>query len=504
MNKSSSRRHLLGWLVLAAATLFYLATLRPGHRAGDFAMYVQHTANMAEGRAYAETGYFQNPASTSVGTTSYPPGLPVLLLPIYAAAGFDLVAMKALMSVLFVLALVIFWLMTRDNLTAAFAAAMLFDVAFSPYLWGFKDNVESDFPFLLPLFLALWLMQRSSKRGSGVFGFVGLGAVMYAAVAIRSIGLVLPITLLLYDLVEGRRKFPSPRFWIATSTLVVMMMVQAMVLPLESGSYSSAFLQQVGSPGQFVQSMITNAKFYILACAGRLLLSNGHGTLWADVLLAICIVPFLAGLVARIRSRIGVLEVFFVVYAGILLVWPFRQPNYLIPLIPLLSYYIFVGLESLAKRFIPRSPGLAAAVALGVLVLTYGLRYQTLDFRHVPHDVMSEASIAFYEHVKTSTPEHAVILSRVPREVAFFTGRRSTPPNLPGDNRDTFSAEEESALRNYIREAGVDFVAAGPRGPQFHREVIPLWDLTDARPGVFARVFENDEWRLYRVVRSIP
>ncbi|HEX9659439.1 MAG TPA: hypothetical protein VGA18_04025, partial [Rhodothermales bacterium] len=344
----------LGWLLLGAALLFYLLTLRSGHRAGDFAMYVQHTANMAEGKPYAETGYFQNPASTSIGTKNYSPGLPVLLLPIYLVAGFHVTAMKVLMIVFFFAALSIFWRLTRDEMALAFSLVMLFDIAFTPYLWSYKDDVASDFPFLLPLYLSLWLIQRTPARGGRVAQWLLLGAVMYAAVAIRSIGLALPVTLLLYDLVEGKRMAPGARFWAPTATLVVLMLVQSVLLPLESGSYSSAFVQQVASPLDLIDSMLLNAKYYIIACVGRLLMSNGHGTLWADVLLVASAGPFLVGLYRRLRTRIGVLETFFVVYAGILFVWPFRQPNYLIPAIPLLSYYFFVGLEHLATRFVPK------------------------------------------------------------------------------------------------------------------------------------------------------
>ncbi|HLE57332.1 MAG TPA: hypothetical protein VJB15_09625, partial [Rhodothermia bacterium] len=343
----------LGWLLLGAALVFYLLTLRSGHRAGDFVTYVQHAANLAEGKPYLETGYFQNPASMSVGPQGYPPGLPILLLPIYAAAGLNLTAMKVLMVLLFFAALYMFWRMTRDEMALGFSLAMLFDIAFTPYLWVFKDNVESDFPFLVPLYATLWLAQRTPTPERGVGRWLLLGAVMYSAVAIRPIGLVLPIVLLLYDLVTGKRAVPTARFWVPTATLVSLMVVQAALLPVEFGGYSAAFVQQVTSPLQLIDNMVHNAKFYILACAGRLLLTNGHGTLWADVLLGASLGPFLIGLFKRLRTRIGVLEIFFAVYVGILLVWPFRQPNYLIPAIPLLSYFFFVGLEHLATRFVP-------------------------------------------------------------------------------------------------------------------------------------------------------
>ncbi len=500
VNANSERRFLVCWLILGAGLLFYLLTLRPGHRAGDFAMYIQHTVNMAEGRPYAETGYVLNPASMSVGTANYPPGLPVLLLPIYLVSGLNLTAMKVLMVLLFMGSIYIFWRMTRDQMTVAFSAVMLLDLIFVPYFWATKDNVESDFPFLLPLFLSLWLIQHASSDRRNLLKWLLLGVLMYAAVAIRTVGLVLPMSLMLYDLVERRRPVPSLRFWVPTGVLIALMVVQGFVLPLESGGYASAFIQQMESPLRLIGGIIHNAKFYILACAGRLLLTNGHGTLWADILLVALLTPFAVGLITRLRNRIGILDVFFVVYAGILLVWPFRQPNYLIPAVPMLSFYVFVGLERLAGWLSPKLTTAVAVGSAGVLALTFGMDYLTLDFEHVPEDVMSPASMEFYQRVKETTPTSALILTRLPREIAFFTGRKATPPNLPADNRDDYSSDEVAALVDYIDQVGVDYAATGPMGLHFHREILPLWDLAEQAQSVFIPQFRNPEWRLYSVI----
>ncbi|HEY5565525.1 MAG TPA: hypothetical protein VIL33_08035, partial [Rhodothermia bacterium] len=109
-----------------------------------------------------------------------------------------------------------------------------------------------------------------------------------------------------------------------------------------------------------------------------------------------------------------------------------------------------------------------------------------------------------YNRIRWDTPPDAVILSRIPREIAFFTGRRSTPPNLPDENRDHYSAEEIVQLHDYMEEVGVDFVAAGPKGPRFHREVLPLWDLTEQHDSLFVPLFWNSEWRLYARAGGSP
>ncbi len=462
-------------------------------------MYLQHTANLADGHPYAESGYVLNPATMSAGTESYPPGLPVLLLPIYLIAGLQLTVMKILIVLTLFMSIWVLWRMTRDEMAVAFSVAMLVDVSFTPYLWESKETIQADFPFLVPLFLALWVMQRTRLKKSGPAQWTLLGFLMYAAVSFRSVGLALPIVLLLFDLLDGRKVVPSRRFWIPTAVFVLLVVVQGILLPVESGTYGSVFVEQLRSPVQLVTGMIHNFKYYVLACAGRLLLSNGHGTLWADILLLVSVGPFLVGLVHRLK-RITVLEIFLVVYVGILLVWPFRQPNYLIPAIPLLSYYFFVGLERLAERFAPKSKPAVATVAVAVLALTFGMNYATKSFSDVSNDVMSRASLEFYDFVRTETPADALILSREPREVALFTGRHSTPPNYPGESRDYYTDAEVATLRDYMASLGVNYLAAGPKGVRYHPEVLPLWQLTEQPDSSLVPEFGNDEWRFFRVV----
>jgi hypothetical protein len=99
------------WLALAPLVALaivgatFLLTLRPGQdwRIGDdFAQYILHARNIAEGRAYASTGYIYNPDLAVIGPPAYPPVLPLVLAPLWAWFGLDLQAMKALMVVFFV------------------------------------------------------------------------------------------------------------------------------------------------------------------------------------------------------------------------------------------------------------------------------------------------------------------------------------------------------------------------------------------------------------------
>ncbi len=76
-----------GALVVAIGT-FHAAPVRQGHLWADFAMYVHHAQNIAEGHPYTDTGYIFN-ASMMVGP-NYPPVFPVLGT-IYSVSGLNLI-----------------------------------------------------------------------------------------------------------------------------------------------------------------------------------------------------------------------------------------------------------------------------------------------------------------------------------------------------------------------------------------------------------------------------
>lgn len=515
MTLSSAKRTLL-FGILAVGLLFYLATIRPGQRAGDFSMFMQHAVNIVEGERYTESTYVQNPDAISVGTTSYPPGLPILIAPLYAAFGFNLIWMKVLMVLMFFGALLLFGLTTERWLSWPFFGLMLVDLTFTPYFWEFKDNVEADFPFLLPCFLFLYLIaKRDREAHSGGLSNapfelpnrltptaegIGIGLILYAAVALRTIGLALLIALLLHDLVRSRRLWPTRKFWVPAVIVGLLMVLQSLLLPTDGGTYGTAFAERMSSPGKIVGSLILNAKYYILAVTGRTLLTNGHGTLWADVMLVLSLVPFVVGLYRRMRYRPGILEAFIVVYGGVLLVWPFRQPNYLIPLVPLMSFYLFSGLEFLLRNVGVRTRNLAAAGVFGLLLATYVPRYATLSFDRISHDILSPDSEEFYEYVRINLAPDDGIITRLPREVALLTERPASPPRHPSGEDAHYTVAEGNLIVERARATGFPYVAAGPKGFGFHQEVLPLWNLLDERPELFEDVWTNEEWRLVRVV----
>ena len=489
----------LGILLLLVG-LSYSFTLRPGHRAGDFALFMQHTINLVEGQPYARTGFVRNPETPTLGPAAYPPGTSVLLAPVYTLWGLNFTALKGVMILCFLAALWLLALLARPRLEPAWVLALVVLVGFQPYFWDIKDNVVSDLPFLAWTYLCLVLVRRMTRKPEQIGLGIGIGFCLFAAVMTRTVGVTLVFGLLVWDLVYHRRLWPGRLFWIPAGVWIGLMTMQTLLFPIDSGGgYLDILVASLTSPGVLVQGMIDNAKYYILACTINILLDNGY---WALLKFGLAGVTFLFaafGYLWRCRHDRSMMEVFVAVYLGVMLIWPGRMPSYLIPIYSLFFFYVLVGFQQVLQGF---SPVLRRGFALGGLALmlgTYVGRYSTLEFRELDQNVASEEARALYQFMRDHTPEEAVFICRVPRTIALFTDRLSSSPLFPEGDRDRYTAGEEQANFRYFEEMKARYVVTGPRGRLYHREVLPLWHLVQDRPDRFEPLFENEAFALYQI-----
>src|SRR6476620_4405258 len=95
------------FVLLTAMGIFHFLTFREGHVWGDdFALYIQHAANIALGKPYLETGLVPHPHTPDYSPFAYPPVFPMMLAPIVATTGVeDLRPMKVQQVVFLLVAL---------------------------------------------------------------------------------------------------------------------------------------------------------------------------------------------------------------------------------------------------------------------------------------------------------------------------------------------------------------------------------------------------------------
>jgi hypothetical protein len=460
-------------VITAAIAAFQVVTIRQGHDWGDdFAMYIAHARNLASGAPYAAVGYFPNPHNV-YSPSALPPVFPVLLTPIYKLFGLNLFAMKIEVIAFFIATLVVLYLLLKDALPHAYLLALIALVGFNPGLGAFKDNVLSEFPFLFFTYLALLLRQRSTADPRRWLAWgVAIGLAAYCAYGTRAVGGVLVLVFLAADIIELRRV--SRATLVAIAIFCVMAAVQQLSSPAV-GSYLG--LLDVG-PG----TVMTNVKALIKGLVS--FWANGYSVRLAWILCAAGTAVALAAALARIRQRLGALELFAIGYLLVTLIWPFPGwGRYVIPLMPLYVLYLLLGVRDASSRLRLPRPTLPIALA-AVVVLGYAGQYSSVGFGPITSGVATPESQAAFAFIRAETPQDAVLIAEKPRALALYTGRRATVYDE--------SASDDDLLR-YCEQVHATYAVEGPT-------MTGKWASFIARhPERFIKVFASGELAVYRI-----
>ena len=142
-----------------------------------------------------------------MGPVAYPWGFPVLLAPVYAVFGLNVMALKSVDVLCFLLFLLVVWKGFQRYHALGWRVVLFCLFAFNPTLLRFVDQIAGDIPFLLLSTISLLLIGRLviEKRDLISPGWDRwiLGGAMAGAFAIRSNGILLPATLALTQVISA-------------------------------------------------------------------------------------------------------------------------------------------------------------------------------------------------------------------------------------------------------------------------------------------------------------
>ena len=430
-------------LALAAVLLLvgavHVLALRDGHAWGDdFAQYLMHARNLAEGRPYAATGYVYNPLEPVIGPPTYPPGTAVILAPVYRLFGLNFTAMKAAMIACLLVFLAMVFLAFRDEISLAQRLILVLLLGLNPFLLEQSNEIGSHLPFLALLYLAIFLLGQAEKCADGATAglsssagntagqassgtpspyrylwFLAAGVVCYLAFATRTLGALLIVALWAEELI--RKRWISGPVLLATAAFAALAAAQGILLHSDV-HYLDQFhsgLRLAGNAHDYANRL---AAFW----------HNGHWRL-PSVLICLAVSGLaLAGYVEQIRRRITFRELFAAGYVAVLLLWPsYQGEHYLLPVFPLYLFYAFLGLRHpwLARR-VRFQQAIAGVLALAIAV-TYGMRLSALDRSPLAEGIAKRESQELFENVRELTQPGDLVVFVKPRAMALFTGRKS-------------------------------------------------------------------------------
>jgi hypothetical protein len=376
-------------LALAGTAVLYAISMTGNLSVeGDNAIYIILAKAMATGHGYTN---IQGPVPRI--EAQFPPMFPVLLIPVVGAWGVGGVLQMEAVVTAFALGsfVVSFFLFRRWLGSAILALAIVLGTAASDLVWSFSHKVLTEIPYMFFTLLACWWATRYAgqdrwRTWAGVLAALAASA----AFLTRTIGLGMCAALPLYLLLAPplRLRDTSWRLRLQQCALVGVIMVilcggwtlrNRIVYSGQGHSYiGQFFLKQTYDPeagrisnGQLLGRMEDNASYYATMYQRML---GGH--IWdhiptrgdvSEALLAISIVGFLYALIRRRTLA----EFYLVMYVGIVLLWPWQDLRFAVPVLPFMVYYLANALilpMLLLAKVRPIDPRIAAAVVLLPLI----------------------------------------------------------------------------------------------------------------------------------------
>lgn len=489
-NTVSKRPLALTLLLILLIGVFYLATLRQGHDWGDdFGMYIHHARNMVEGKSYEDTGYVFN-ARRIIGPKTYPPIFPLILAPIYWGWGINLTAMKVEAILIFLLSLFAIYLSFKNDLHWPFLTGLIAVIGLNPQFWQFKDRIASDFLFLLFLYLSFYFVHEAERpnrpRRSQILYAVLISLSIFLACGTRSIGLILIPCLFIYYIFKSKKLGLAGIFTLLLTPVVIYL----------QESYSQIFSAYTGHFG-------INQTDVVLAYSKELIQYfsefwiNGYSKAFRLFLSATLIGLAIIGYVARVRKKgLTCFELFLLLYLPPFVLLPISLAlRFLIPIIPLMIFYSFFGIQVISQLARQRQQRVEKMMGIAVVIAilgSYAGQYTQVEYGPFQNGITKNEAQQLFEYVRQEIGENEVVIFRKPRVLSLFTGRAAAVWH---------NSTEDEELWNFFRQINASYLIVGPENVEPYDQAF-IRAFVDRNPARFQQTFANADFQVYRIVQD--
>ena len=418
--------YVLPTLICLSALLCGLS-IDPYHSwGGDFALYIQQAEALLSGRTQellkANT-YAMDHSELVLGPHLYPPGFPILLLPILIFWGKNLWVLKMLVVACFLLFQGVLFLYFRHNHSQYSSLLLLSCFSLNPWLIRYCNFIISDIPFLLFTTLSLWHMRKFWEGDTSHKTLLLLGLSMGVACLIRSVGIVLLATYLLvllssrYPILFSSKRKTLPRYLGLPAMGVCLLLIGLGETLYPSGANSYlAYLDRVS-----VSQMGGNMGYYL-----RLpYLHLGKASIPIYV---IGVPSFLLGMSGHYRQYLPEF-LFCILYLALLVLWPFTDGvRFIFPLLPFVVHFTFLGVKlGLSKTGIIETLAEHKSIlfggGIGTLLLVCTVFAWKGSHSETEGKVGNQASLEVFDFVRREVRMEERLSFFRPRILRLFTGR---------------------------------------------------------------------------------
>ncbi|MFO8057495.1 MAG: hypothetical protein R6V10_09380 [bacterium] len=496
------------FLALSAVHLTAASGEIGGNLGGDSVVYYFLAKAMATGQGYADIYMPGSPPHTR-----FPFMFPLLLAPFHLVAERPLYAMHVMVALLNGAAAVILgiFLARRTGKWLGLAFAALFGTI--PVIYIQSLHLLSEPLYMAFAFVALLMVERyPAQKGQGTsikaLAVISIVALLAFLTRTAGVALILAVAIALFRerakvLISKKSLPPWAVFLVMAAVLAAPWIIRNQAASGESSEYVGQFLSKdpynpaAGTMGalDFSKRLMQNSEFYLPDLAG-----GAFAPAWElqalQVVWPLILVLVLAGLIRELWAGHTAAESFTILSLAIVLVWPFYDSRFLVPVIPLSCFYLVRGITWMPDMLLSGKSTVYVLAGVMALLLAFQLfsfsrlvmkrfepdwmpeRPVTIELKEEKHqwrrpainwakyhfprswkdEKTKDMKMLFTDYIimnrmlKKLTPQDAVILSRKPMFTYFFSGRKSVP---------LYWSEEPAEQRQYLLEKEVDYILLG-------------------------------------------
>lgn len=452
--------------------------MQNGHGWGDdFAMYIHHAKNITEGKPYAETGYIFNDLAPTYSPDHYPPGFPLILSAVYAVWGLNYDAMHVVLILFLIWFLWMMYVLLKNKLPFLFIVLVIAIAGFSPGAWGLNDEIVSDLPAACFVLLFFYVLEKKDFLSSGKF-ILFAATTAYISYSIRATGILLIPSAILVSII--RNKKADRQLFFSLLIFAGLAFLQSLLTGSGKGYY---YMLQHGyvEKGNLMDYWFGIANNYLSAFKNLTYYGDGAHTPINIFFGNLLFVLFVCGYYLKCRENFSSWEIFFVLYLGVIILFPGYQGfRYILPLLPFYLFYIFYVLSKLPFAV---SGIFTSAFIISVIVLYFNF-YKTIPDKWAHYRMTQPATFEAFDFMRTRLPEDAVVMATKPRLVSLYTNKKATV--YPDRPENVFYQNMEELHVNYIFTSYIDKY-------QFPRQ------QAEADTSKFEKLFSNQQFAVYKL-----
>ena len=342
--------------IFAVVAVFHLSSINTELNGigGDNAYYILLGKSLATGQGYTDIG------PGGVPHVHFQPAFPLLIAFAYACFGMNFVAFHTIVVVCELVSVIILFLLLRRLAGPAIATIVAAVFVLNPFVNISLVRILTEFPYLAITALVLFLAEKSMDRElSGRSELIWLPVLVLAAYFTRAAAVSLIFAFVIFRL--GQKQWKPLLFNIPVIFLPILVWKLRQILSgREAGTMSHVFVENSYDPGQgtvkiqeFLFRGVENVENISTIFFQYL---SPYSLKPHPVLVTITVLILFIGFVAAWKKyKASLINIYVPVYVGMLLVWPFNDHRKLLPIVPFVLYYFFIGIrfmtESVLKEF---------------------------------------------------------------------------------------------------------------------------------------------------------